>query len=584
MGKISFSIRKMRSVRGLNACVVKKDKISGSVSDSDGARNVMFQVEQALDTPHINGQGEEESVSKVFVISPRDCSPVTMNAVKGKLQQRASQAAFLCGSALLEQFAQHWPDFLAFESSFLGSYVSSLQDSFDQEDPIRFLGSQHSLFAGANKSLRSVYVRQKFKFEIHEVEIIAEIPPIDVLKEPITLSELREFLESLRFISELIKHPQTLESGDASEARDMAASLEQFANQLLEDWNRRWSDDERESVAMGRAPIPKALARTQMVLPVFDQNRKEWEDLKRTFSALNERVRSANEYVQAAAKYPPDKEQLHSSGYMDYCRVADLMRAHPVAFRRVGKPLVFVFSEELLEGVSKPIFITAPAGHGKTSFCKWNTLHDVERLSEKSSSISPIYVALHRLSTATVKTGEEAFFRSKEVTELVSRAQKSHRRVRLYLDGLDEVSTVEQQEKLMSLAKDLSERYPLIQIIVTGRDYLAGVGLRWMSRIHLAELTDTQVESLIDNWLEGDDSVKVMFREQLTKAHTLKPLMQIPLLGTLVIAVFRRLRSLPENKLKLYEAFTELMCGGWDLAKNVRRDTKFGPNTRACSH
>jgi predicted NACHT family NTPase len=260
--------------------------------------------------------------------------------------------------------------------------------------------------------------------------------------------------------------------------------------------------------------------------------------------------------------------------------VADLMRVHPTAFRRVGKPHAVVFSEELLDRVLKPIFITAPAGHGKTSFCKWNTLHDVERLAEKSSSISPIYVALHRLSTTTVETCEEAFFRSTEVKELVSRAQKNQKLVRLYLDGLDEVSTVEQQERLMLLARELSEKYLFVQVIVTGRDYLAGVGLRWLSRIHLAELTDVQVESLIGNWLDGDDNLRIEFQEQLAKTPTLRPLMRIPLLGTLVIAVFRRMRALPENKLKLYEAFTELMCGGWDLAKNVRRDTRFGPSTK----
>jgi predicted NACHT family NTPase len=52
--------------------------------------------------------------------------------------------------------------------------------------------------------------------------------------------------------------------------------------------------------------------------------------------------------------------------------------------------------------------------------------------------------------------------------------------------------------------------------------------------------------------------------------------MHVPLLGTLVIAVFKKMKSLPESKIRLYEIFVELMCGGWDLAKNVRRDTRFG--------
>ncbi len=78
------------------------------------------------------------------------------------------------------------------------------------------------------------------------------------------------------------------------------------------------------------------------------------------------------------------------------------------------------------------------------------------------------------------------------------------------------------------------------------------------------------------NWL-GDDSVeKVDFEQQLSRARTLKPLMHVPLLGTLTIAVFKKMKSLPESKVRLYEMFVELMCGGWDLAKNVRRETRFG--------
>jgi hypothetical protein len=224
--------------------------------------------------------------------------------------------------------------------------------------------------------------------------------------------------------------------------------------------------------------------------------------------------------------------------------------------------------------------VTAPAGHGKTSFCKWNTLNDIQRLIDKTGSVSPIYVPLHRLSTTELSSCEDAFFRGPGAMELVSLAQKRSQPVRLYLDGLDEVSTLERQEKLMLLASEIPNKYPFVQIVLTGRDYLSGVWLRWLSRLQLAELDDKQVRALVENWLDRDKALLADFYEQLAKTPTLKPLMRVPLLGTLIIAVFKRMKSLPENKLKLYGAFTDLMCGGWDLAKNVRRDTKFGSNTK----
>lgn len=122
----------------LNACVVKNAKIMGSADDK-GARNVLIQVEQALDTPFLKSSGESESVSRVYVISPYDCSQSTMHSIQGKLRDRSGQVTFLCGSRLLEKFVQSWPEFLVFESTLLGAYVAALQKRLDQDDPIGFL-------------------------------------------------------------------------------------------------------------------------------------------------------------------------------------------------------------------------------------------------------------------------------------------------------------------------------------------------------------------------------------------------------------------------------------------------------------
>ena len=176
-------------------------------------------------------------------------------------------------------------------------------------------------------------------------------------------------------------------------------------------------------------------------------------------------------------------------------------------------------------------------------------------------------------------TCEEAFLRSPEALQLVTSATSKCHKVRVYLDGLDEVTTVGQQQRLMVLAEKLANKYPSIQITVTGRDYVSGPWLRWLSRLQLSELNDDQVTQLIANWL-GDASERGDFDRQLSRARTLKPLMHVPLLGTLTIAVFRKLKSLPESKIKLYEIFVELMCGGWDLAKNVRRETRFGSQAK----
>lgn len=56
--------------------------------------------------------------------------------------------------------------------------------------------------------------------------------------------------------------------------------------------------------------------------------------------------------------------------------------------------------------------------------------------------------------------------------------------------------------------------------------------------------------------------------------------MRTPLLATLVIMVFRQTGKLPESRTRLYEIFTNLMSGGWDLAKGVLRQSKFEERTK----
>ena len=186
----------------LNACVVKNDKIAGAVDDNRSARTVFHQVEQALDTPFINSAGQDQPVSRVFVVSPFECSQPTMRSIQGKLKARSGQVDFLCGSRL-ERFANHWPEFLAFESQTLNAYVASLQKSFEQEDPIRFLGSQHNIFAGVNKSIRNVYVRQEFKLLIFQVELAVEYPHFELLHSRIGLDTLQQICEEIKFVENL---------------------------------------------------------------------------------------------------------------------------------------------------------------------------------------------------------------------------------------------------------------------------------------------------------------------------------------------------------------------------------------------
>jgi hypothetical protein len=127
--------------RRLFACVVKRDAITGQADDhKNGAPTIvnkvvqgaLNQIHSALDSPISEGRGAEERIDSVYVISPYECPPATIESVKEQVR-RSGQIHFFCGYALLELFLKHWEDFLLFESDVLLSYLTGLRKGLDDD-------------------------------------------------------------------------------------------------------------------------------------------------------------------------------------------------------------------------------------------------------------------------------------------------------------------------------------------------------------------------------------------------------------------------------------------------------------------
>jgi hypothetical protein len=416
----------------LNACVIKNAKIMGSADDK-GARNVLIQVEQALDTPFLKSSGESESVSRVYVISPYDCSQSTMHSIQGKLKERSGQVTFLCGSRLLEKFVQSWPEFLVFESTLLGAYVAALQKRLGQDDPIGFLMSHHEFISAGKKTLSNVYVRQGFLKTFTTVTLLVDSPHFASLRRALPENRLNEIVESLVFVSNLLVHAQAWETGNYAVAKKYSAQLKEFARSLSESWKTRYDVFRTTCLERGRAAssIKKAHIRSRGF------NWSQLEELEHAvvnaIENLAARVARANDFAQSRPKM---LDVLHSKDHLNYCRIHEVVHAFPQGFRidRVSRYDVQL-PDDLLEQATGSVLITAPAGLGKTSFCKWNTLSDVSRLTQRVSETIPIYVALHQLSTAAITNYSEVFLRTAEIQDLFEDSKKNGRHVRVYLDG-----------------------------------------------------------------------------------------------------------------------------------------------------
>lgn len=240
--------------------------------------------------------------------------------------------------------------------------------------------------------------------------------------------------------------------------------------------------------------------------------------------------------------------------------------------------------EDIVDLITDDILIAAPAGFGKTSFCKWQTLNDLRRLRDEQSDVVPIYVPLHTHSQGALGTFESMFLRSPEFVLLWQRQRSSgiaaRRRFRLYLDGLDEVTTVERQAELLAVARQARCADPSIQLVVTSREHVIGKHLHGLRRVRLREFDDEQVRQLATKWFEGDSTKMNVFFNKLATVPNVRSLMRVPLLATLILGVYRNTQTLPESRIRLYDMFVNLLAGGWDVAKNIHRETQFGPTPK----
>ena len=88
-------------------------------------------------------------------------------------------------------------------------------------------------------------------------------------------------------------------------------------------------------------------------------------------------------------------------------------------------------------------------------------------------------------------------------------------------------------------------------------------------------MSKDKVRELVTAWLDGDLELIAQFYSELAGSAALASRPSSRLLANLTVLVFKNLRRLPENKVRLYQMFIDLLLGGWNLAKGLKRQSEF---------
>lgn len=565
----------------VNACVIKNEKISGSAESTSGARTVFHQVEQSLDTPILNEQGQSQAVSRAYVITPHECSPQAMESIKGQLVKRSGQVAFICGNELLLKFKKYWPDFLLANVKFLGAHVKSLRDELDGDPSVARLLFKEGFSTTHGRSLGALFVQPRLAFILRSHDLKLNLPGPKDFERPMREQEAGRLANTFRNLGNLVI---SLNAADGGEADLVTQDAFKFADDLqgarISGYNeaRARGDLSDEELKKNPADCSVHLAGAH---DLRERSAKLFERSAGLIEKLREHLNASNAF--SSTKFSNPLSLIRSERVSDFYLVSDISRRIPSVMVAARSSIKVQFDKNLLNQTVAPLLITGPAGYGKTSFCRWNALRDLEALERKSSKILPVYIQLHRLNDMPLVSFQKAFLASEELAAIWREVTEGDSRpgwtLRLYLDGLDEVPN---QARQIEVAKTAASGVsPRVQIIMTARDHVRGPWLSWLRRLEIQAFDNQEVRELTDKWLDADASKVSAFYQKLRQVPSLGSLMKVPLLGTLILAVYKQgHEGLPESRPRLYEMFVRLLAGGWDAAKNINRGSKFQSATK----
>jgi len=140
------------------------------------------------------------------------------------------------------------------------------------------------------------------------------------------------------------------------------------------------------------------------------------------------------------------------------------------------------------------------------------------------------------------------------------------------LDGLDEVGSDTQIEKMMHIVNSFVRRYRKSRVILTSRilNYFRNSDvLNGFTIYKIQDLSKNQMFELIDNWFgNASDSKKLV--KLITKPINANSIPATPLTLALLATLFESGASeLPANLTELFQKYGEISLGKWDIGKGI---------------
>jgi len=242
--------------------------------------------------------------------------------------------------------------------------------------------------SAGRKGLAKVYVRQQFRKTLQEFQLAVQLPNPATLQHVNSESAITDFAQHLTSAASLLRHPEAWDESQAQNAEPTSAELLSLAESIRANWKAEYERSRSERQRRGDRALPRHSA--QLMIRVEPEPVHGLIDrVQQTLRGLEGRLTHANNFCAEMLR------ELGSEAHLGYCATSQVVQMVPAAFRALSSPRELLMAEDLIEKTKVPLLVTGPAGYGKTSFCKWNFLHDVQQLAESRSETVPVAGHLH---------------------------------------------------------------------------------------------------------------------------------------------------------------------------------------------